>query len=408
MKLPSKDDSKNTLNIDFLNKLCSVGKEGLTYDEICETFSINKRTAQRWIATVVRLFPNFLMVRRTKRNKYFSVDFSTNHAFSFDFTETDVETLESAVDFLSKVQNPAADKPRVGLQNILAKLQANIKTIEQKKSYQSNTEASVRSSELVRFRGPRFDIDSYTVEQLSNAIETRKVCNLFYKSTKEPGGKMYLVAPIGFLYGQSQYLVAKEVDPALIYSLSNDSNQIHIEENDLAKIRGDNGANIYRFFKVNGIISCNEFIKETYKRVYHRRRRGEDGELIPLTPEEAAPKPDLVTKKNIYFALGENETVGNISYYCFGVFRGQVYHIKWRFDEVVSKRLDNYLFVTPSERQKTSRDEKGRLTVEFDACGIAEMYWFLNSFGSHVEVLEPSNWSELVRENVILNDVLPV
>ena len=88
MKTPSGEDSKNTLNIDFLNKLCSVGNEGMCYEQICEEFNINKRTAQRWISTVTRLFPNYLMVKRTKRNKYFKVDFMSSK-FTFDFSGDD-------------------------------------------------------------------------------------------------------------------------------------------------------------------------------------------------------------------------------------------------------------------------------------------------------------------------------
>ena len=74
-------------------------------------------------------------------------------------------------------------------------------------------------------------------------------------------------------------------------------------------------------------------------------------------------------------------------------------------------KLDNYLFVTPSDRQKVSKDDQGRITVEFDACGVAEMHWFLQQFRDHVdhvEVLEPVNWKEIVQKEVIDQDVIPV
>ena len=86
VKIANSENTKNTLNIDFLNRLCAQTDEGMSYEDICEAFNINKRTAQRWVSTVQRLFPNYLMVRRTKRNKFFSVDFTKNSNFNFDFT----------------------------------------------------------------------------------------------------------------------------------------------------------------------------------------------------------------------------------------------------------------------------------------------------------------------------------
>ena len=405
MKTPSGEDSKNTLNIDFLNKLCSVGNEGMCYEQICEEFNINKRTAQRWISTVTRLFPNYLMVKRTKRNKYFKVDFMSSK-FTFDFSGDDAYYVGEALELLSKVDAPNVDKVRSALKGIYTRLEASVESKKKQRNYQSDTEESVRGSELIKFRGPHFSVDANKIEQMSEAIKKRRVCEIFYKSAQEASGKLYLVAPIGFLYGQSQYLVAKEVERAMIDSIAHDSNQVHLEETDLSVIRGDGRDNaakqdVYRFFKISNVVSCAEFLKDEYKRVYHRELNETTGKMVTRSTKKAI-------KKEIYYSLGENETVDNISYYCFGIFRGLVHHIKWRFDAQTSLKLDNYLFVTPSDRQKVSKDDQGRITVEFDACGVAEMHWFLQQFRDHVEVLEPVNWKEIVQKEVIDQDVIPV
>ena len=405
MKMPSRDEVKNTLNIDFLNKLCSVGNEGMCYEQICEEFHINKRTAQRWISTVTRLFPNYLMVRRTKRNKYFRIDFM-NHGFSFDFSSEDAYYVGEAIELLSKVSAPGVERVKSALKAIYTRLEASVETKKKKRNYQADTEETVRSSEIVKFRGPHFSVDAAKIEQLSKAIKERRVCEIFYKSAQEASGKLYTIAPIGFLYGQSQYLVAKEVDKLLIDGIAHDSNLVHVEEDDLRIIRGEgledaSKQDLYRFFKISNVVSCTPYLKDEYKRVYHREMNEKTGKLVTRSTKKAI-------QKEIYYAIGDNETVDNITYYCFGIYRGLVHHIKWRFDASTSAKLDNYLFVTPSDRQKVSKDDAGRLTVEFDACGVAEMYWFLQQFRDHVEVLEPINWQDIVNREVIESDVIPV
>ena len=168
-------------------------------------------------------------------------------------------------------------------------------------------------------------------------------------------------------------------------------------------IRGNaGGEGMYKFFKLTNIASCVEFKKEDTRRPYHRR--GPNGEVLGLVRPRKLHEPKI-----IYFALDPQETVDNIIYNSFGIFLStNVYHVKWRFDTYASSHLNNYQFVTPSERQKVSKDAEGRITVEFEACGVAEMKWFLDRFGRHVEVLEPANWNEIVEEEVISRDILPV
>ncbi|MBQ8706833.1 MAG: WYL domain-containing protein [Succinivibrionaceae bacterium] len=407
VKKANTENTKNTLNIDFLNRLCAEGTDGMSYDDICEAFCINKRTAQRWVATVMRLFPNYLMVRRTKRNKFFSVDFTKNTNYSFDFTPSDVSSLKKAIDALDAAPEQLGDDEalvRADLKRLHSKITAADDSSKKKNSYESNTEASLRSTNsAVRFRGPHFEVDDTMVTRLNNFIYSRSVCQIFYRSNNSPDGKLYLVAPIGFLYGNTQYLVAKIVPEALIAELTKDANIVHIEEPDLDIIRGNKGDTpIYKFFKLSNIVTCVDYKKEDSRRPYHRR--APDGSIIGLVQPKKPQAP-----KNIYFAIDEKETVDNIIYNSFGIFLSKdVYHMKWRFDPYASSHLNNYQFVTPSERQKISKDVEGRITVEFDACGVAEMKWFLDKFGPHVEVLEPANWDEIVAKEMESNDILPV
>jgi predicted DNA-binding transcriptional regulator YafY len=407
VKKANTENTKNTLNIDFLNRLCAVGQDGMSYDDICDAFNINKRTAQRWVTTVMRLFPNYLMVRRANRNKYFSVDFTKNSNYSFDFTPSDASSLERAISFFNEspdLLGSDSETVRADLKRLLSKITASDDSKKKKSSYESNTEASLRSkASVVRFRGPHFDVDEALVGRLNSYIYDHCVCQIFYKSNNAPDGKMYLVAPIGFLYGNTQYLVAKVVPEEMISELTKDANIVHMEESDIDVIRGNKGEEtLYKFFKLSNIVTCLDYKKADTRRPYHRR--AEDGSIIGLVQPRKVLPP-----KNIYFALDPKETVDNIIYNSFGIFLSkEVHHMKWRFDAYASSHLNNYQFVTPSERQKTSKDIEGRITVEFDACGVAEMKWFLDKFGTHVEVLEPANWNEIVKKEMESNDILPV
>ncbi len=404
VKTANEENTKNVLNIDFINRLCADDNDGMSYDDICEYFCINKRTAQRWVATVTRLFPNYLMVRRAHRSKCFKLDFANNRSFSFDFTQMDVNALDEAINFLEKNGSRELYGLKNNLKRLRNKINATSSTKIKKKTFESNTEVSVRSSSsLANFRGPHFEVDEAIVGKLTEYIFTRSVTQIYYKKDRSVEGRFLMVAPIGFLYGNTQYLVAKYVSDLDIAALGKEANVVHIEESDLNVIRGNCDAESpYHYFKISNIVSCSAYKKDEVRRPYHKRDA--QGNVVGVVRPKKPAEP-----RSIYFSIDPKETIENITYYSFGIFRSRkIHHIKWRFDEVVSERLNNYQFVTPSERQKISKDGNGCLTVEFDSCGVAEMKWFLDKFGDHVEVLEPKNWNDIVQEEVYEQDVLPV
>ncbi len=404
VKIANEENTKNVLNIDFINRLCS-STDGMSYEEICADFKVNKRTAQRWLATVTRIFPNYLMVRRNHRNKSFKLDFSNNKSFTFDFTQTDVEALDEAITLAQSNVSPNLLKLVNNLKRLRTKINATTSTKTKKKTFEANTEVSVRSSSsLASFRGPHFVVDESIVGRLTEFIFAKNVTQIYYKKDRSAEGRFLLVAPIGFLYGTSQYLVAKYVSDIDIAALGKETNVVHIEENDIDVIRGtkDIEDTPYHYFKLANIVSCSAYMKDEVRRPYHKR--DENGNVVQVVRprKPAEPKP-------IYFAINPEETIENITYHSFGIFRSnKIYHMKWRFDEVASERLNNYQFVSPSERQKLSKDANGCITVEFDSCGVVEMKWFLDKYGHHVEVLEPTNWDEIVQKEFTEQDIFPV
>ncbi len=405
------NEAKNTLNIDFLNKLCAVGPKGICYEDICEAFDVNKRTAQRWISTVERLFTSHLMVRRTSRNKYFWLDFSTNKNYSFQLSSGDVTAIKSTVALLERYsESDAVAKSLLDdVRSLEMRVEGSMTTRASMDVYEENTEYDIRHQDnVIKFRGPRYHVNGQMIEVLMELMRRKRLTKIIYNADKsEVNGKEYLIAPIGFLYGNNQYLVAKTIDPALVLDLPRDSNVVSSVELDIKKIRGttdevtgDEEDLGYRIFKLTNIRDVLPFVKQDVKRTY--RRRGADGSL----PEKKKPE---VKEREIFFNIGPDETVENIMWYSFGVMRGErVRHYKLRFDKDVSKMLSDYAFVTPRSRQTVNINDSGEATVEFDARGIMEIKWFLEPFGKHVEVIEPYDWKVLVDERACGGDITPL
>ncbi len=80
----------------------------------------------------------------------------------------------------------------------------------------------------------------------------------------------------------------------------------------------------------------------------------------------------------------------------FGLFQEAPFDVVWRFAPEAAANARDFLF-HPSQSMEEQPD--GSLTVRFRAGGDLEMAWHLYTWGNQVEVLEPKNLADMVRDH---------
>ncbi len=79
----------------------------------------------------------------------------------------------------------------------------------------------------------------------------------------------------------------------------------------------------------------------------------------------------------------------------FGLFSETAFENEWLFDVQAAAAAKNYIF---HPHQQVYENADGSLTVRFKAGGVLELDRCLYSWGSHVKVVKPHNWKQMVRE----------
>ena len=85
----------------------------------------------------------------------------------------------------------------------------------------------------------------------------------------------------------------------------------------------------------------------------------------------------------------------------FGIFQGEIYNVKLKFNSCVSEDVLNYSF---HPTQKIKRNKDGSINVTFKASGDKHIIWHLFKWGDSVKIIEPSALKEKYKE--YLNNVL--
>ena len=78
----------------------------------------------------------------------------------------------------------------------------------------------------------------------------------------------------------------------------------------------------------------------------------------------------------------------------FGVYQEEPFDVEWVFDAEVAHDAAHYLF---HPKQQVTFNKDGTLTVKFRAGGALEMDWHLYTWGEHVKVIKPENWTTMEK-----------
>ena len=92
-----------------------------------------------------------------------------------------------------------------------------------------------------------------------------------------------------------------------------------------------------------------------------------------------------------YFTRDSKFSLEKFAEQSFGVYQEEPFDVEWLFDAKVADDASKYIF---HPTQKMIFNPDGTLTVKFHAGGAREMDWHLYTWGKHVKVIKPKDFSK--------------
>ncbi len=170
--------------------------QGVTINEIAERYNVSRRTAERMRDSILNTFPQVDELDGIEDNqKHWGF---TNYSISplISFTPKEVANIE-------QYQRRTTNRE---LKEELGKTVEKIKAFNKKNidSIENNIELIMRTEGYAVRQMPQYKISLTTLEIIRNAIRGSKMVEGIYHDKKR------LIEPLGMIYGDKIYLVARE------------------------------------------------------------------------------------------------------------------------------------------------------------------------------------------------------
>ncbi len=169
--------------------------QGVTINEIAERYNVSRRTAERMRDSLINIFPQIDEIETNSSQKHWGfTNYSISQLISFEPKEfANIEQL----------QRRTTNKE---LKNELGKTIEKMKSLNRKNinSVESNIELILQTEGYVVRQMPQYKISFETLNIIREAVQTSKMVTATYHD------KERLIEPLGMIYGEKIYLVARE------------------------------------------------------------------------------------------------------------------------------------------------------------------------------------------------------
>ena len=169
--------------------------QGVTLNEIAERYNVSRRTAERMRDSLTNIFPQVDEIETNDSQKHWGfINYSIANLISFSTKEyANIEQL----------QRRTTNKE---MKEELKKTLEKMKTLNKKNynSIENNIELILQTEGYAVRQMPQYKIDVQTVNVIRNAVQQSKMVEGIYHDKKR------LIEPLGMIYGEQIYLVAKE------------------------------------------------------------------------------------------------------------------------------------------------------------------------------------------------------
>lgn len=307
--------------------------EGVSLNDIQEHFNVSRRTAERMRDSVLFALPQveeIPSVGRVKRWGFPTYSLSELVYFSSD-----------EIAFLEKLKTNCDDVSGCELQEIITKLKAlNRRKLPELKEH---VELLMKSEGYAISQSQSYKVDFKLVSDIRLAIKENRKISAIYKDKKR------LLIPLGLIYGEKIFLVAKESATPADKGVNKGVNKGVQKEKEDERIRQ------YVLHKLKDV-------KVTYDNF----------------------EPEIFDLKE----YSKNS---------FGVFQGKVYNVKLKFIPEAADDVINYNF---HPTQKIKQQPDGSVIVTFKASGDKHIIWNLFKWGYAVEILAPQELKNIYKDYI--------
>ena len=169
--------------------------QGVTVNEISERYNVSRRTAERMRDSLTCIFPSIDEIETDDTQKHWGF---TNYSISnlITFTPKEIANIE-------QLQRRTTNKE---LKEELGKTVEKIKSLARKNlnSVEDNIELFMQTEGYAVRQMPQYKISFNTLEVIRDAIQHSKIVTGIYHDKKRT------IEPLGLIYGEKIYLVARE------------------------------------------------------------------------------------------------------------------------------------------------------------------------------------------------------
>ncbi len=169
--------------------------QGVTISEIAERYNVSRRTAERMRDSLTCIFPSVDEIETDDTQKHWGF---SNYSISnlISFTPKELANIEQC-------QRRTTNKE---MKEELAKTVEKIKAFNRKNanSLETNIELYMQTEGYAVRQMPQYRISLETLEVIREAVQHSKMVEGIYH------GKSRLIEPLGMIYGEKIYLVARE------------------------------------------------------------------------------------------------------------------------------------------------------------------------------------------------------
>ena len=169
--------------------------QGVTITEIAQRYNVSRRTAERMRDSLTCIFPSVDEIETDDTQKHWGfINYSISNLISF--TPKEIANIE-------QLQRRTTNKE---MKEELGKTVEKLKSLNRKHSIplENNIELYMQTEGYAVRQMPQYKISLETLEVIREAVQHSKMVTGIYH------GKERLIEPLGMIYGEKIYLVAKE------------------------------------------------------------------------------------------------------------------------------------------------------------------------------------------------------
>ena len=169
--------------------------QGVTISEIAERYNVSRRTAERMRDSLTCIFPSVDEIETDDNQKHWGfINYSISNLISF--TPKEIANIE-------QLQRRTTNKE---MKEELGKTVEKLKSLNRKHALplENNIELYMQTEGYAVRQMPQYKISLETLEVIREAVQHSKIVTGIYH------GKERLIEPLGMIYGEKIYLVARE------------------------------------------------------------------------------------------------------------------------------------------------------------------------------------------------------